>query len=57
MLTEIYLCHACSCQEMLRAETAGQVASDPSEYHELSRALPGKLAEPRPAQLTIAPLN
>jgi hypothetical protein len=24
MLTEIYLCHACSCQEILRAETAGQ---------------------------------
>eukprot|EP01047_Picozoa_sp_COSAG01_P026345 COSAG01_NODE_1694_length_9467_cov_4.976196_10_plen_339_part_00 len=25
ILTEIYLCHACSCQEILRAETAGQV--------------------------------
>jgi hypothetical protein len=24
--TEIYLCHACSCQEILRTETAGQVA-------------------------------
>jgi hypothetical protein len=24
ILTEIYLCHACSCQEILRAETAGQ---------------------------------
>jgi hypothetical protein len=24
--TEIYLCHACSCQEMLRTETAGQGA-------------------------------
>jgi hypothetical protein len=24
-LTEIYLCHACSCQEILRTETAGQV--------------------------------
>jgi hypothetical protein len=24
MLTEIYLCHACSCQEILRTETAGQ---------------------------------
>jgi ATP sulfurylase len=23
-LTEIYLCHACSCQEILRTETAGQ---------------------------------
>jgi hypothetical protein len=22
--TEIYLCHACSCQELLRTETAGQ---------------------------------
>ena len=27
VLTEIYLCHACSCQDIiLRAETAGQVA-------------------------------
>eukprot|EP01047_Picozoa_sp_COSAG01_P052757 COSAG01_NODE_5582_length_4168_cov_2.695257_1_plen_382_part_00 len=26
ILTEIYLCHACSCQEILRAETAGKVA-------------------------------
>ena len=25
ILTEIYLCHACSCQEILRTETAGQV--------------------------------
>eukprot|EP01047_Picozoa_sp_COSAG01_P062928 COSAG01_NODE_8080_length_2929_cov_23.547350_4_plen_70_part_00 len=25
MLTDIYLCHACSCQEILRTETAGQV--------------------------------
>jgi hypothetical protein len=24
ILTEIYLCHACSCQEILRMETAGQ---------------------------------
>jgi hypothetical protein len=24
ILTEIYLCHACSCQEVLRTETAGQ---------------------------------
>jgi hypothetical protein len=24
ILTEISLCHACSCHEMLRAETAGQ---------------------------------
>jgi hypothetical protein len=23
-LTEIYLCHACSCQQILRTETAGQ---------------------------------
>jgi hypothetical protein len=27
ILTEIYLCHACSCQEILRTETAGQVAA------------------------------
>jgi carboxylesterase type B len=25
ILTEIYLCHACSCQKILRTETAGQV--------------------------------
>jgi hypothetical protein len=24
-LTEIYQCHVCSCEEILRAETAGQV--------------------------------
>jgi hypothetical protein len=24
MLTEIYLCHACSCHEILRRDTAGQ---------------------------------
>jgi hypothetical protein len=24
ILTEIYLCHACSCQEIFRTETAGQ---------------------------------
>eukprot|EP01047_Picozoa_sp_COSAG01_P135964 COSAG01_NODE_66293_length_270_cov_1.374269_1_plen_23_part_01 len=23
MLTEIYLCYACSCQDILRTETAG----------------------------------
>jgi hypothetical protein len=26
ILTEIYLCHACSCQEILRVETPGQVS-------------------------------
>jgi hypothetical protein len=26
-LTEIYRCHACSCQEILRTETAGQVST------------------------------
>jgi hypothetical protein len=25
ILTEIYLCHACSCHELLRMETPGQV--------------------------------
>jgi hypothetical protein len=25
-LTEIYLCHACSCHEIVRTETAGQVS-------------------------------
>jgi hypothetical protein len=29
-LTEIYLCHACSCQEIWRAETAGQVLATDS---------------------------
>jgi SNF2 family DNA or RNA helicase len=27
ILTEIYLCHACSCQETLKTETAGQGSS------------------------------
>jgi hypothetical protein len=27
ILTDIYLCHACSCQAILRAETAGQAAA------------------------------
>ena len=27
-MTEIYLCHACSCQERLRAQTAGQVLEE-----------------------------
>ena len=27
--TEIYLCHACSCQEILRVETAGQGGGAP----------------------------
>jgi hypothetical protein len=27
ILTEIYLCHACSCQEILRTKTAGQALS------------------------------
>jgi metal-dependent amidase/aminoacylase/carboxypeptidase family protein len=30
ILAEIFLCHACSCQEMLRTETAGQVLSNPT---------------------------
>jgi hypothetical protein len=34
--TEIHLCHACSCQEILRTETAGQV-NDNGEYWELPR--------------------
>jgi hypothetical protein len=40
MLTEIYLCHACSCQEILRTETAGQVLQrgdpSPSPHHNAS---------------------
>jgi hypothetical protein len=30
ILTEIYLCHACYCQEILRTETAGQAAAEAS---------------------------
>jgi hypothetical protein len=35
ILTEIYLCHACSCQEILRTETAGQAHPPPgcAEHH------------------------
>eukprot|EP01047_Picozoa_sp_COSAG01_P070291 COSAG01_NODE_10611_length_2122_cov_4.310924_2_plen_83_part_00 len=33
MLTEIYLCHACTCHAILRAETAGQaLAIDRPRY-------------------------
>jgi hypothetical protein len=31
-LTEIYLCHACPCHEILRTETAGQVASHAADH-------------------------
>jgi hypothetical protein len=34
ILTEIYLCHACSCQEILRTETAGQALGVPEELLE-----------------------
>jgi hypothetical protein len=30
ILTEIYLCHACSCQEILKTETAGQATRFPA---------------------------
>jgi hypothetical protein len=30
ILTEIYLCHACSCQELLRTESAGQDGVGPA---------------------------
>jgi hypothetical protein len=35
ILTVIYLCHACSCQEILRTETAGQAHPPPgcAEHH------------------------
>jgi|EP01049_Picozoa_sp_SAG25_P010778 hypothetical protein len=38
ILTEIYLCHACSCQEILRTETAGQ-ESESEHGKEGGRAL------------------
>jgi hypothetical protein len=38
ILTEIYLSHACSCQEVLRAETAGQVSAlEWARAHEMLR--------------------
>jgi hypothetical protein len=33
ILTEISLCHACSCEEMLRTETAGQVINGGLDLH------------------------
>jgi hypothetical protein len=33
ILTEIYLCHACSCQEILRTETAGQGIAEIRSEH------------------------
>eukprot|EP01047_Picozoa_sp_COSAG01_P013417 COSAG01_NODE_629_length_14689_cov_298.955517_7_plen_370_part_00 len=32
ILAEIYLCHACSCQEILRTETAGQGGHRPDDW-------------------------
>jgi hypothetical protein len=42
ILTEIYLCHACSCQEILRTKTAGQDADFKTikkAFRKLSRTL------------------
>jgi hypothetical protein len=36
ILTEIYLCHACSCQEMLRTETAGRRGGEGTGADDLS---------------------
>eukprot|EP01047_Picozoa_sp_COSAG01_P071610 COSAG01_NODE_11162_length_1992_cov_1.972002_2_plen_100_part_00 len=62
ILTEIYLCHACSCQEIFRTETAGQVVSSSpvstvgviilAQVINGERAPATNLAPPRPAQLT-----
>jgi hypothetical protein len=46
-LTEIYLCRACSCQEILRAETAGQAARKQALAEEKAR----KAAERRAAKM------
>jgi|EP01049_Picozoa_sp_SAG25_P011007 hypothetical protein len=40
MLTEIYLCHDCSCQEILRTETAGQVGETLENKKLLDVAIP-----------------
>ena len=40
-MTESYLCHACSCQEILRAETAGQEA----DVARLAKALEQRVQE------------
>eukprot|EP01047_Picozoa_sp_COSAG01_P032831 COSAG01_NODE_2388_length_7779_cov_127.916384_13_plen_183_part_00 len=37
ILTEIFLCHACSCQEILRTETAGQAAAERRVSHAVAR--------------------
>jgi hypothetical protein len=51
--TEIYLCHACSCQEILRTETAGQVLAQrrraEEERCEPSPALPHIRRTPPPS--------
>jgi hypothetical protein len=39
ILTEIYLCHSCSCQEILRTETAGQACSYSEELEDARRLL------------------
>jgi hypothetical protein len=45
ILTEIYLCHACSCHEILRTETAGQ---GPSDSQSLQAVGPSALAATPP---------
>jgi hypothetical protein len=45
ILTEIYLCHACSCQEILRTETGGQ---GPSDSQSLQAVGPSALAATPP---------
>jgi hypothetical protein len=39
ILTEIYLCHACFCQEILRTETAGQATAACDSFKASLRAL------------------
>jgi hypothetical protein len=44
-LTEIYLCHACSCQEILRTETVGQEVEE-NPFEDTRRRITGRFAVP-----------
>jgi beta-glucosidase-like glycosyl hydrolase len=57
ILTEIYLCHPCSCHEILRMETPGQVTSE--AHFRLARKLASATAillQNRGGVLPLAPV-
>ena len=53
MLTEIYLCHACSCHETLRTGTTGQGLDGIDFDADLTLVTPAVLAHARAAGLAV----